>query len=83
MFLLLSGNTVFRYFLRRRVGQGSPRLLFQTFQFIEARIPLVVGHAFAPSVIVSVRSLVQLPDELFHPNDLVIYHDYSIFTAKL
>ena len=67
MFLLLSGNTVFRYFLRGRVGQGSPRLLFQTFQLIEAGIPLVVSHAFAPSVIVCVRSLVQLLDELFHP----------------
>ena len=66
VFLFLAGDAVLRYLLRGRVGQGSACLCFQPFQLIETGVPFIVGHALGLSVVVGVRSLVQLADELSH-----------------
>ena len=66
MFLLLTGDAIFRHLLRGRVGQGSASLRLQPLQLVETGIPLIVGHAFCLSVVVGVGSLVQLIDELLH-----------------
>ena len=69
---LLTGGGVGRYLMRRRVGQHHARLLFETAQLVEHRVPLVVGHQFATTVIIGVGSPVELVNEL--PHQLVIIH---------
>ena len=66
VFLLLTGDAVFRYFLCGRVGQGSACLCLQPFQLVETGVPLIVGHALSLSVVIGLRCLVQLVDELLH-----------------
>ena len=78
MFLLLTGDAVFRNLLRGRVGQVSACLLFQQAQFIETGIPLIVRHALSLSVVVGIAGLVQLMDELLHSLYLVVGHHYNI-----
>ena len=64
---LLTSDGVLRNFLRRRVGQGTACLALQSFQFVEALVPFIIGHQLGASIVVGFRSLVQLTDELLHP----------------
>ena len=66
MRLFLSGHGVGGDLVRRRAREHSARLLLQTAQLVELSVPFIVGHQFAPSVVISVGSLVELTDELLH-----------------
>ena len=64
--LLLSGDLVLRNTLCRTVRKDLPRFFFQLFQPVKLRIPLIIGHPFRETVVIGVRSLVELPDQFLH-----------------
>ena len=92
VFLLLSGDVVFRHLLRGRVGQRLARLLLQPLQFVELRVPLIVGHQLLAAVVICVRGAVELLDQRLHLFCLVhamsllvtvVYPDNTIGKGRL
>ena len=84
MFLLLAGRIVLRHPLCGRVGQGSASLRFQLAQLVEQLVPLVVRHALCLTIVIGVRSLIELTDERLHPAYLFFCHIlFRLFVCKI
>ena len=82
MLLLLADDGVLGDLLRGRVGQGSAGELLQLAQLVETGIPLVVRHALSLSVVIGVAGLVELANELLHPQYSIVCHKYLLLFAN-
>ena len=81
VFLLLPRDVVFRDLCRRRAFERDARLAFHFLEFVEESVPFVVGHEFALSVVVGLRSLVQLVNPLTHESGIVV-HPCGVFGGE-
>ena len=72
MCLLLPCHAVGRYFMGGRFGQHYACELLQAAQLVKLSVPLVVGHQFPTTVVISVGGFVELIGKL--PHQLGVVH---------